>query len=285
MQNAALIPQPFYLGTDKDAAIASLKTLIALADADVVGLSEVWAPSEKESIRSFVDDTYPHYRQGPPGGTATGDGGLLLLSKHPFLTHHDVVYSATAGEDALKNKGILHVRVQPLDYPSSFDIFLTHTQNPDPIVSPGEDPIKVVQSQLSALEFAVTAFRNPQVPAFIMGDLNTDANSKTAYEDLLSRLSQPIDMWRAAGNPSGSGGTYTAGNNFYSDDDDKPTRDQRLDYILMKPGARFVPLVETMEVVIKKTLQGRCISDHFGLNIEWGDLVEITRATTATPGP
>jgi endonuclease/exonuclease/phosphatase family metal-dependent hydrolase len=276
LQNAALIPRPFYLGVDPDAAIASLKSLIALTDADVVGLSEVWDASDKASILAAVGDSYPYHRQGPPGGVVNGDGGLLLLSKYPLLTHHEMVYGDSAGEDGFKNKGILHIRTHPPDSPSDIDVFLTHTQNPDTLVPVG-DPRKVLHAQLDALGGVVDSWRNPEVPALILGDLNTNADDKAAYADLLTRVGEPVDIWLAAGHPATSGATYTVENTFYANDDDRPDTDERLDYMLMKPGARFVHLVDSAEVVVHTTVQGRPLSDHFGLSAAWGELVEITR--------
>ena len=53
-------------------------------------------------------------------------------------------------------------------------------------------------------------------------------------------------------------------NNFYEDVTEKPDHDQRLDYILIKAGLKFVPIVTNVRQILKLTRNGRFISDHFG---------------------
>lgn len=269
-QNMGLLVAPAtYLGTDRGGAILEIIARIKALTPDVVGLCEVFADDERALLRVSLNSLYPYFHEGPDEADLDSDGGLLLLSKHPILQQHQIVYKATVGGDWWANKGALHIRVQPAAAPMPYDIFYSHTQN---IAEDGGQA--ALYAQLTHLHTMIVAYADANMPTIIMGDLNIPGEIPAHYQQLLTRLGHPIDFWTVAGNTAANGFTFAADNNFYADDDDNPHQNQRLDYILMKAGARFVPLLNKMEI-LKFIHNGRFISDHFGLYAQIEQFVQI----------
>jgi endonuclease/exonuclease/phosphatase family metal-dependent hydrolase len=269
-QNMGLLVAPGdYLGTDREGAVNEIIARIKVISPDVVGLCEVFADGERETIRTDVKNIYPHSHEGPDEGDIESDGGLLVLSKHPILQGHQIIYRDCAGDDCFANKGVIHIRVQPPGSPMPYDIFYSHTQNIE------EDGGKeALYAQLTTMNNMIQIFADPNIPSLVMGDLNIPGEVPEHYNQLISRLGKPVDFWTVAGNTPASGFTFVADNNFYEDDDDNPHENQRLDYILMKAGLKFIPILKSIEI-LKLTHKGRFISDHFGLHAQFEQLVQV----------
>ncbi len=301
-QNMALTPPlqlpgggNLYRGTDRAGSLESLVSLLDKTRPAVVGLSEMWLPEERQLILDRLDTLYPYCLQGP--GQATEqmlDGGLLLLSNSPWLDSGQWIYTACLGEDCLCQKGILYARIQPGGRPAVLDIFLTHLQNPTPLmdqpdVGPGLDGRAKVRDQQEQLAAFIRRHRNPAYPALLLGDLNTDFGAKEAFDDMLVRLEHPADLWLATKavipplegrDPtlSSSGLTFDEASTFHLAKDAGPVetqrfrRGKRLDYFLSYPGSRWLASYQNTRVVRLESSPGRDSSDHYGLMTE---LVQI----------
>jgi endonuclease/exonuclease/phosphatase family metal-dependent hydrolase len=268
-QNMALLVFPGeYLGTNREGAVDEIISRIKAKSPDIVGLCEVFADDERETIRTKVKQIYPHFREGPDEDDLDSDGGLLLLSKHPILQHHQIIYRDCAGADCFANKGVIHIRVHPPSSPTPFDIFFSHTQNIEE--DGGKDAL---YAQLTRMNKMIQDHADPNIPTLIMGDLNIPGEVPEHYNQLIKRLGIPVDLWIVAGNTT-EGFTFTSDNNFYEDDDDNPHQNQRLDFILMKAGLRFIPIMRNIEI-LKFNDNGRSISDHFGLRADFKQLVQV----------
>ncbi len=263
-----VFPAP-YLGTDREGAINEIVSQIQRLSPDIVGLCEIFADSERENIFNRLKHIYPYFQEGPDEADLESDGGLLLLSKHSILQSHSTIYRDCAGSDCFANKGALHIRVKPLRSPTAFDIFFTHTQN---IAEDGGR--EALYKQLTIINSMVLQYADPDAPTLVMGDINIPAENADNYNELLARLREPVDFWVVHGNLVNSGPTFVADNNFYADEDDNPRLNQRLDYVLMKAGRRYVPILINIEI-LKLIRHGRFISDHFGLHAQTGILVEV----------
>ncbi len=271
-QNMGLLVWPApYLGTDRNGAVDEITRRVHALSPDVVGLCEVFADGERDAIRSSLRSLYPHVREGPDEADLHSDGGLLLLSKHPFLASHDTVFQDCDGADCWANKGVLHVRVHPPWSPAPFDVFYTHAQDIDT-----PNGANVLYKQLDVIGDFVDEHRDSTAPSLIVGDLNIPAEDGQHYAELLARLSQPIDLWVSAGGTAAEGVTYARDNTFYKEADDAPPHGKRLDYVLLKSGSRFTPIVERCQV-LRLTRGGRHISDHFSLHVQFAWMVEALR--------
>lgn len=318
LQNAALLPRE-YKGTEKELAIAALIQHLRTTPYDIVGLAEVWNvklisfDQQRRFIRE-LSDIYPWHIGGPDETDAEGNGGLLLLSRHRIIEPHQTIFRQCAGTtsviitipwaDCLVNKGVLHARIAVPSFPNvEYDVFLTHTQNPD---EDGTEAARaVVSQQFSHMYSFIKANSSPDRPAILMGDLNTDGINliprpalagRTVYNDMLNRLGFPDDVWlKGGGSPPG----VTFGDPYNSfarssrsrsiTDSNRYRTGQRLDYFLSWPGVRFIPqFSHSRVVVLQSSIQpdgrGRDISDHYGISTELVDLdaftVEVRRPIT-----
>jgi endonuclease/exonuclease/phosphatase family metal-dependent hydrolase len=270
IQNMALLVFPAdYLGTNRAGAVNEIISQIKAIAPDIVGLCEVFADDERETIRTSVKHIYPHFQEGPDEDDLESDGGLLLLSKHPILQHHQIIYRDCAGSDCWANKGVIHIRVQPPGVPMPYDIFFSHTQN----IEEAEGK-EALYKQLTRINQMIQDHADPSIPTLILGDLNIPGEILEHYNQLIKRLGKPVDLWAMAGSTPESGFTFTADNNFYEDDTDNPHLNHRLDYMLMKAGLGFIPIMKNIEI-LKFALEGRFISDHFGLHVQFEQLVQV----------
>ncbi len=269
-QNMGLMVAPApYLGVDREGAIDKIVLQIQRLSPDVVGLCEVFADGEREDIFDRLKHIYPYFQEGPDEADLDSDGGLLLLSKHSLLQAHTIVYEDSVGADWWANKGVIHIRVKSPSSPMAYDIFFTHAQN-----IAEEDGRETLYKQLTQMNNMIQQYADPNSPTLIMGDINIPGESPRDYNELLNRLRKPVDFWVVNGNEENSGFTFVSDNNFYEDDDKNPRLNQRLDYVLMKSGAKFIPILKNIEI-LKFTHQDRFISDHFALHAQIETLVEV----------
>jgi endonuclease/exonuclease/phosphatase family metal-dependent hydrolase len=265
--NMALMVFPAsYVGGDsfRPNAVDELCDRITALKPDVVGLCEAFWNVERKGIRDRLKPILPFAIAGPDEGDFESDGGLLLLSKHPFQEVKSTIYRQTASWDFAANKGALFARILPAGSPTPIDIFYTHAQ----AIYRGGTGRKELESQLLHLGQMIRAHSDPEIPALLMGDLNFPAENPELYAKAMGLLGHPVDLWLAQRPVPPDGATNVRDNNFYADPnhDSRPRagEDQRLDYILLYPGLRHVPQLESMEVLKWKRGE-RQISDHFGV--------------------
>jgi hypothetical protein len=80
-QNMGLLVSPGeYLGTDREGAVRAIVGHIRDISPDVVGLCEVFADGERETIRGGLSDLYPHFLEGPDEADLASTGRALLLA-------------------------------------------------------------------------------------------------------------------------------------------------------------------------------------------------------------
>jgi endonuclease/exonuclease/phosphatase family metal-dependent hydrolase len=297
-QNMALLPplslpngEDLYRGQEREKALVRLVAFLVDRRPDIVGLSEMWLPAERQALAHQLEGLYSHWLEGPGRtGETKLDGGLLLLSRHPISEQGSTLYPHCLGEDCLADKGAIHAQVKVAGE-NALDLFLTHLQNPNPVftspnVGPGKNGRHKVQVQLDHLQNFIDAQRDPRYPALLMGDLNTDGVYASLHADMLARLGQPADLWLGAGSgglqdvdgrlvpfKSNSGLTTDRQSSFarpVQGLDGNPAagrhhRGQRLDYFLSYPGSTWRPRCEEVLVVRLESSPGRDISDHYGL--------------------
>lgn len=271
VQNMALLVAPGnYLGRDRDGAIDELCDRLEAWQPDVVGLCEVFADGERDRIRRRLRSRYPHTRDGPDEADLESDGGLLLLSRWPITASADVIYRDCDGADCFANKGMIHARIQAPGWPSAVDVFLTHAQNIET-----DDGQAALYAQLDTMRDFVDRRSDRDLPALVLGDLNIPGEQERHYRQLLDRLPGFRDCWTMAGHAPDSGATLISASSFHEDPDDRPDSDQRLDYVMTRPGRRTVPLLDDIEI-LRITRRDRLISDHLGL------LARFDRAAVVT---
>ncbi len=294
-QNMALMVSPApYKGTSRSAAIDRVVAHLRAQVPDVVGLSEVFADDERATIRSRVADLYPYYREGPDEADLESDGGLLLLSRHPIVEGHQTVFRHCTLEDCLANKGVLHARIRVAGHPADYDVFLSHTQNPD--AGGTETARPSVQRQMTQMAQFIQAYSSPTRPSLLMGDLNTDgyegrcsSAKPNIYWDMMNRLGHPEDLWTGAWWMC-DGITFDSASAFSPS---SPMRDpadaarkrvgERLDHFLRWRSPHFLIAHEPVRVEILQPYWGRDLSDHYGLTVRQTWLRTLSVDYTQSP--
>ncbi len=286
-QNMALLVFPgTYLGTERDRAIQALINHVRANQYDVVGLSECFADGERKRIWNALRDIYPHAPlEGPDEADIESDGGLLLMSRYPIIERQQTIYRQTVGDDSFANKGVLHARLQIPGLAAGFDVFLSHTQNPD--ATPPGNALRALKKQWAHLSAFVRAYSGPERPAILMGDLNTDAFDAALRDEFRRRLNFPQDLWMTSGDGS-AGVTIDRKRSFHSgsprlavNDPERYRNGDRVDYMLSWPGVRYAPQFRRTQVLHLQSSVGadglgRDLSDHYGLSAEAVETREFT---------
>ncbi|ULQ51760.1 endonuclease/exonuclease/phosphatase family protein [Flavihumibacter fluvii] len=277
-QNIGLLVRPApYLGTNRKGAIRELIEQIEFRSPDIVGICEIFDNDERNQIYKALKTIYVDRRDGPDrntiidGRAAKEDGGLLLLSKLPPIEGASILFDDLTGSDWLVNKGVLYIKLQPPGIPFHFNIFYTHMQD---IKAFGGEGQTVLYKQLSQLDNFISSKQKEDCVSIVFGDINIPADNPANYQEMMSRLKSPIDLWIATGQQPGTGHTFVPENNFYADADDIPDYRERLDYFLMRVGKKFIPIADGMDVLQLKH-NGRDISDHFGIGVAFKEYIQI----------
>jgi endonuclease/exonuclease/phosphatase family metal-dependent hydrolase len=290
-QNMGLLanvgPVNLYKGFDRDDAIDRLAAILREKKFDVVGLSEFFEADERERLLDKVGDLYPFRCEGPHEGdipivdVELAGGGLFLLSRHRITRSQSSIYRQYSGDDGLANKGVLHACIEPVGFPCGFDLFLSHTQAPEPTVGGSVAGARnAVLGQIAHLSAFIDSCRDPMQPALLMGDLNVDFyGDRPLYDYLMRVLNGAVDLKPTTDNPGVTRPDATSESDHHdisSFHEDHPARDpedearfsdttQRLDYVLSFPGRLYVPGWGRGRVVINQVSPGRDLSDHYGI--------------------
>ena len=108
----------------------------------------------------------PRYLPAPFSGRSRqgdleSDGGLLLMSRHPILDRHQTIYRQTVGADSFANKGVLHARIEIAGLANGYDVFLSHTQNPDE-----SGGVAALRQQWAHMSAFIRAYSSPERPRY-----------------------------------------------------------------------------------------------------------------------
>lgn len=197
---------------------------LASLDVDVVVLNEVASRDFTCAVDSYtmvVDHLagpgrpFP-YRSAFLNGTPsegllgpTSTGGVVVLSKYPVQTVHHHEYADGAGEDALMQKGFLHVRVTKTVGGQSrvYNVIGTHLQA-------GGDHVNVRRAQRDDMASYIEGLPGNE-PILIAGDLNTGSSEIPGFLSELDAAHGGFDdivLYSSSGTQnyykSGSGGSH-----------------------------------------------------------------------------
>ena len=199
---------------------------IASTDADIVALSEVWAPDLAQYIISRTKEQLPwHYLPPAPLGKALGSG-LLLLSRHPLLNVQFEEFKDLAGEDAMGGKGFIAAtlnipRLGPLQ------LIATHTQA-------GEARAHV-EARACNIRQLYSALSSQPGMAVVCGDMNVPAGSEE-HTDMNTVLARAYLQDSVA---EGHAPTYEPSNELvaiFAPDDQAAGVEHCLDYFYCTQG-------------------------------------------------
>jgi endonuclease/exonuclease/phosphatase family metal-dependent hydrolase len=235
-----------------------LSTLEALRP-DIAGLQEVWATAETTQAQLLAEQLGMHAAFGTPSlpppprpperpDQAGVEAGVAVLSRWPIRhvqqhrlpsRHRPEIVALTAVLD--HPGGPLHVVVSCLDW------------EPEPAAQPLD--------QTRALAALVTdPSRDGPLPVLLTADLN--APPTTPKIQVLTEVM--VDAWVAANGAADPGHTMSSSNPL-APREAGPLIDQRIDYVLARPGAPAHPLVVSQAFLAGGPQDGRYPSDHYAV--------------------
>lgn len=239
-------------------------------DADVIGLTEVWADASKKKIIDKVKAKYPFSFFNKTSSLQMGDG-LLLLSKVALEQPSFEAFSNLNGFDSLSQKGILSAAIQPAGQPKKVLVILAHTQSGE-----APDDVAARADNIQQLTRRVNSLKAGGIGNIIlMGDLNViaeDSNAKPTaeYQQRLLPAMKSVgltEIYRKlhAAAATDPGFTYDGPKNpliktFAAGD---AALRQRLDYIFtsgMPVGTGVVPVFSYPSASLRASIP---TSDHF----------------------
>lgn len=236
---------------------------------DIVGLAELFADDERERIARELRSIYPYQLSGPDESDLDQDGGLLLLSKHPFADQNQLIYRVSARPDSFANKGILHARILidgERGRGNEIDVYLSHLQA-------GGEAVKAHQARMIASYVAAISGR--QVPAVVLADYNLDFNSAQRNR-YLDQLGHPFDSWAEFDWYRGNLGITSDRRNCYVEgalpirSEDRGVDGRRIDAAMIYPGDNVALEASFMHVDRPELIEdsGIDLSDHYGIRLK-----------------
>jgi endonuclease/exonuclease/phosphatase family metal-dependent hydrolase len=207
---------------------------------DIVGFSEVWANSSKDSFKTLMSGTYPYSAFDGNTNPKEVGSGLLLLSRFPIKTSAFTKYTLLAGADFFSQKGFILATIDT--GAGDLMVALTHTQADEGVLE-----VQARKSNIKQLVAGIAPWTANTTPAVVLGDLNiigedADGMPTNQYRSLTNHLT-PLgltDAYRvlhpdAIADP---GYTYNAVTNKliaqFAPADAKNKVKQRIDYLFTR---------------------------------------------------
>ena len=109
--NVYLRPRPVFLDQQMLRARRIAALLCEDETYDAVVLCEVFARGAREALLAGIEARYPHRTAllGADARGCKGNGGVMIVSRHPIVRQAELLYGATAqADDQLVNKGAVY---------------------------------------------------------------------------------------------------------------------------------------------------------------------------------
>lgn len=238
--------KPGILGTDKKPRFEAIGP--AIQPYQVVGLQETFTDYTKLVLESAK---FPYINRMDKGGFLKLNAGLTTLSKFKFVSTDFVEFKQAGHADRFARKGVMFTRLEVPEL-GEVDVYNTHYQAQE-----GYEKIRMYDNGVLA-DFVKKHDKGN--PTFLMGDFNSTPNSPE-FQDLMAKMPGLRDSFGEK-NPGVPGYTIDPVNTNVPKTDPR----QRIDFIFVLPNDRFDIHVDTMELAMNQPVDGRFMSDHFGMH-------------------
>lgn len=147
---------------------------------DIILFQEAFGKTSRKKLRKTLGDAYPYEIQ-PKNNGKTVNNGLWILSKHPISNSEIIFFENCLVSDCQSSKGavLFELNINNQDY----QFVNTHVQAED-----GKEFALVRAEQFKMINQLLQKNQKPQVPQFILGDLNTAFSVKEEYDSMLQTL-------------------------------------------------------------------------------------------------
>lgn len=170
---------------------------------DVISMQEVfgsWSWRRERLIEMFYERGFTHFAHmsdaprehfhcskfGCLKGEApylSTDSGILIVSRYPIHSTHEMIFSRKQWSDSMARKGVLHVRLNVTES-VQIDVFTTHLQSGS---KPSSEEIRDAQLQEMS-QFIAEHASSESTVTVVNGDFNMNGMDEDEYERLLRGL-------------------------------------------------------------------------------------------------
>jgi endonuclease/exonuclease/phosphatase family metal-dependent hydrolase len=154
--------------------------LLQKEDYDIVLFQEAFGKISRKKLRKALDGLYA-YEIEPKNNKKTVNSGLSILSKYPIHRTEFIFFQHCAVSDCQSSKGAVFIELEMNG--QVYQFINTHVQAED-----GKKFALVRENQFKMIAGLLDSLQKPEVPQFILGDLNTAQKVTSEYNSMLSLL-------------------------------------------------------------------------------------------------
>ena len=178
--NTFLLPPPWNISKQIQRTEA-MKEILPSFDQDVMFFQEAFFDKERNQLIQELKTTHPFIAVPKKGHKLKQiqDSGLFITSIYPLKIIDQVIFNDCAKADCFSSKSAILVEVT-LSSGKRVQMLDTHLQAWD-----GKKIQVIRRKQLEQIKKMMSKYREPNIPQFLVGDLNMDGNSGTEYKNSL----------------------------------------------------------------------------------------------------
>ena len=154
--------------------------LLKAEDYDIILFQEAFGKTSRKKLRKALGGKFL-YEIEPRNNKKTVNSGLWILSKYEIKNSEFIFFDNGLVSDAQAAKGAILIELEINN--QTYQIVSTHVQAED-----GKEFALVRADQFEMINQLLQKNQKPQVPQFILGDLNTAFSVKQEYDSMLVRL-------------------------------------------------------------------------------------------------
>ena len=154
--------------------------LLQKEDYDIVLFQEAFGKISRKKLRKALNGLYA-YEIEPKNNKKTVNSGLWILSKHPINRSEFIFFQDCEVSDCQSSKGAVFIELEMNG--QVYQFINTHVQAED-----GKKFALVRENQFKMIAGLLDSLQKPEVPQFILGDLNTSKKQVLEYGGMLSIL-------------------------------------------------------------------------------------------------
>ncbi|MBL4586339.1 MAG: sphingomyelin phosphodiesterase [Flavobacteriales bacterium] len=149
-------------------------------DYNIILFQEAFGKTSRRKLRKALGPKYP-FEIEPEKHKALTNNGLWILSKHEVKRSEIIFYENCLVGDCQSSKGAVLIEVEING--QLYQVINTHVQAED-----GKAFAEVRNTQFEQIRKLLDDNHQKNIPQFILGDLNTDKDSKVNYAKMLETL-------------------------------------------------------------------------------------------------
>lgn len=149
-------------------------------DYDIILFQEAFGKTSRKKLRKALANEFP-YEIEPRNNKKTVNSGLWILSKYEIKDSEFILFDGCLVSDCQAAKGAVLIELEING--QAYQFINTHVQAED-----GKEFALVRADQFKMIAELLKKNQKPEVPQFILGDLNTAKKVEAEYQGMISTL-------------------------------------------------------------------------------------------------